>query len=202
VKHSQAIDRWSSSTPSSFSDHEADCCRRAKAWFGAMDISRRPADRPFAPPQWLRERYEWGPIRWPLYWCNAAISDQLDCGALAFLAKELLSMRGIPALAVQLIQQFSQDAVRHWESTWNSKGISAYWVAEDLVYHEACAVLRHDETIAIWDPTDNCWISPNGLSGYASTIAIRIFDFSDYADPSKMLRWGIHRVKVNAWTEL
>jgi hypothetical protein len=64
----------------------------------------------------------------------------LDCGALAALAHEIFLARGVKSFPVQLIQQYSEHAARHWQKEWDGKDVSSHWIGEDVIYHEGCAV--------------------------------------------------------------
>src|SRR5574342_271092 len=83
------VARWKVQPPSQLVDHGHDCCRVARAWLVSLDYSLdsvlASADR-FRGPGWIRDRYPWGPSRWPLSWCEVVVAEQLDCGALTALA--------------------------------------------------------------------------------------------------------------------
>jgi hypothetical protein len=181
---------WEQQHPSCLSTHDAECCIIAREWFSSMDVSLRDSDR-YAGPVWLRERYAWGPNRWPLYWCHAVASSGLDCGALAALARHVFSSRGVQALPVQSVHRFPVHNIRHWVSTWEQAGVACEWVSGDLVYHETCAI-RLQGQIRIWDPTDNCWMADSSY-GYGSVVALRIV-----ADDASVV-WEGRELATNEW---
>jgi len=182
--------RWGTRSPSFISPHDADCCRLAREWLSSMDVSLRGNDR-YAGPAWLRERYGWGPSQWPLYWCQAAASNVLDCGALAALARHLFSSRGVQVLPVQSVHRFPLHNIKHWIHTWEQAGTACEWVMGDLAYHETCAI-RIRGQIQIWDPTDNCWMGHSSC-GYGSLVALRIV-----ADDVAVV-WAGRQLATNVW---
>src|SRR5207244_4063127 len=108
---SVAMDDWERlrdylDAPSQFGDHGAVCCAVARGWLTAMDRSCSFRSGGWHPPAWLRARYSWGPVRWPVYWCEVPAADTLDCGSLAALATELFRRRGEKAASVQLILRY------------------------------------------------------------------------------------------------
>lgn len=168
----EATEAWAMMPYSAFASHDGPCCMIARRWFRAMDIGLRPAGQVLAGPTWIRVRCTWGPCRWPLYWCQAAQAKQLDCGALAALARYLFAERGVTAYPVQLVQEFSIQACEQWSASWRNSGCNPNWIAGRLAYHEVVGIEIGDE-VRIWDPTDNCWLSRSD-AGYASTRAVRI----------------------------
>lgn len=61
---------------SRFSTHAGSCCRIARQWFECM---ARAAMRSWGPePRWITERWKWGPTVWPIHWCEAVTSHELD----------------------------------------------------------------------------------------------------------------------------
>lgn len=190
------VKRWEKIQPSAILDHGKMCCKMAREWLLAMDLSLRVNDCPICAPRWIRERYEWGPSHWPLYWCEVEGSNMLDCVALAALAREIFLARGVIAFPVQLVQQFSEQDLHHWRKKWLKAGQSPDWIIGTHVYHEACAVVVHENYIKIWDPTDNFWIYPDQYPGYGATLAIRVI--APFSAPN-ILVWGNHQIIPNQW---
>lgn len=190
------IRRYEKIQPSTILDHGKICCRLAREWLLAMDRSLLVNASLICAPRWIRERYEWGPSQWPLYWCEVVELKTLDCRALAALAREIFSDRGVITFPVQLVQQFSEQSVHHWREKWLGAGQSLDWITGTYVYHEACAVLVYENCIRIWDPTDNFWIYPNQSPGYGATFAVRVI--APVSD-SKILFWGSHQIILNQW---
>jgi hypothetical protein len=195
----EGFDIWVSLPVSNISDHHQDCCRDAKSWFLALDISLRPNASYSLPPSWIRQRYEWGPSPWPLHWCEAVCSEKLDCGALASLARHAILARGGVVLPCQLIRSFNREAVSHWRRLWNDSGLSGEWAHGEHAYHEACAIAE-ENVVNIWDPTDDKWIEPY-QRGYGSTAALRIALTKDWRAPQE-LRWGAQEIPIGTWVYL
>ncbi len=184
--------------PSRISTHkDAECCRIAKAWFLAMDLTLGAGVGLIAPPTWIRKRYEWGPTAWPLYWCDAVHSGELDCGALNALSMEALSARGVAVTAIQLVQEFSQSASLHWRRRWESAGRWDGWARGQYAYHEACAILDGPR-LDVWDPTDNAWIEPSASRGYSAVNACRL----PFLTTRESVEWRGRRLNPRRWTIL
>jgi hypothetical protein len=195
-----AIDAWQDFPSSELSEHPRPCCRIAREWLLAMDASQMPAGERLAGPRWIRQRVTWGPSRWPLYWCEAVAAKTLDCGALAALAKAAFRGRGVRCHTAQFIQQYTKGDSCHWYRSWELAQAEVHWIQEDLVYHEACAVLVRDDEIRIWDPTASWWVDPKQVFGYSAVIAARVL-VADY-DLPRHLTWGPHRIPLNRWQPL
>lgn len=200
VDASGAMDKWQHFPASTISHHEQVCCQVAREWILAMDYSLLSAGNPFTGPRWLRQKYTWGPSRWPIYWCEAAEKKTLDCGALAALAHEIFIARGVESFPVQLIQQYSEDAARQWCMGWNEGECPVDWIKEDLIYHEACAVVVRGGEIRIWDPTASWWVNPKQFGGYGGVLALRIF--AGERNSSAGFNWGAHRILPNQWQKI
>ncbi|HVG04702.1 MAG TPA: hypothetical protein VM937_07135 [Burkholderiaceae bacterium] len=125
-------------------------------------------------------------------------AKMLDCGALAALAKDAFRARGIEAHSVQLIQQFTTADGGHWACSWERAEVASTWIRNDLVYHEACAVLLRDE-MRIWDPTASWWVNPKHINGYSGALALRVIVDSN---PETPFSWGEHQVFANEWQPL
>jgi hypothetical protein len=117
--------------------------------------------------------------------------------ALAALAVSAYQGRGLRCYTVQLVQQYSQDDARNWLRNWEEAEASVNWISDDLVYHEACAVLRVQDEIRIWDPTASWWISPRQFAGYGAILALRILTAS--AADTRSFHWGHRRIAANQW---
>lgn len=156
--------------PSSLLAHSDSCCEVARAWFNSMALSVGAQER--GPPIWIRERWQWGPVNWPLYWCEAMGAERLDCGALAALGRCAVETVGGAVLPVQLVQRFDPSTVASWRDSWRNATL-APWTWVDFVYHEAIALLD-GTAVAIWDTTSGCWMDGKVTFGYASLAAIRV----------------------------
>jgi hypothetical protein len=147
-------------------------------------------------PAWIRRRYEWGPTRWPLHWCDAVAAKELCCGAQAALSLDAFRSRDVDAMPVQLVQRYERHDLPHWHSRWTERGADPAWATEGLVYHEACAVLDGEQA-RVWNPTATAWVSPESVTGYASVVAIRI---GGAAPAARSVSWGGLRLRVGEWT--
>jgi urea transporter len=198
------VERWLAQPPSRLLDHGRDCCELARRWFHSLDYSfdsmLASADR-FRGPGWVRDRYPWGPSRWPLYWCEAVEARRLDCGALTALACEVFASRGVTCWPVQLIQRFSVRDIRQWREQWGSGPGLFGWTAGEFIYHEAAAVVAADGSIGIWDPTHNWWIPSAQSDGYGSTLFVRV-SVTDHDVARDVVIWGSHRLRPSEWEEL
>jgi hypothetical protein len=135
-----------------------------------------------------------------MHWCEAVEREQLDCGAHGAIAHELFTARGVTSFPAQFVQQYSEDATRHWGCKWGEEDVPSAWIDGDLIYHEGCAVLVGDGEIKLWDASAGWWINPTQNGGYGSLMAVRVFDPS--ATNDREFRWGARRLSANAWTEL
>lgn len=195
-----AIEKWRQFPASVISHHGQPCCSIAREWLVNMDYSLLSGGNPYTGPRWLRTKYTWGPSTWPTYWCEVGELKTVDCGALAALAHELFTARGVTSYRVQLIQQYSQDASRHWLKQWGGDEDSVHWIKEDVIYHEGCAVRLRNNEIRIWDPTASWWVNPKQFGGYGSVLAVRLF--APQATASEHFMWGRHRIQPNQWQEV
>lgn len=194
------IERWRAQPPSDLLDHGAECCRTARAWFHSLDYSLASADR-FRGPRWVRDRYPWGPSRWPLSWCEVVEAEELDCGALTALARDVFTTRGVLCWPAQLVQRFSTQDTQHWRTLWGSGAGLFEWTAGHLIYHEAAAVVAPDRSIKIWDPTHNWWIPPEQVDGYGATLLARV-SVTGQEHAGSALHWGSHRLRPSIWEEI
>ncbi len=163
-----------SRAPSRIQAHDAQCCRLARAWFEALAVSA--ALQQPGPPVWIRQRWNWGPVEWPLHWCRIPQLKTLDCGALAALARAALDATGSETAPIQLIERFDPAAVENWRTVWNGNRTTPQWMWGELVYHEAVGILDGTR-LAVWDPTDSDFVEPPAANTYASIQAIRFDNF-------------------------
>jgi len=192
-----AWDPWAARGPSTLADHGTECCTTARAWFHAMN---RSLWRGQGGPTWIRRRWDWGPTRWPLHWCEAVEAKELCCGAQAALSIEAFRARGVDAVPVQLVQRYEAHDVPHWHSRWERGGANSAWAGsapatEAHVYHEACALLE-DGALRVWNPTASAWLPPEQLQGYASVVAIRV---GGAVPDGRTGTWGSLRLALGEW---
>jgi hypothetical protein len=194
-----AIERWQDFPASYMSHHGEQCCNIAREWFLSTDYSQLNAGTKLAGPRWLRVKYIWGPSAWPLHWCEAVEQKTLDCGALAALAHEAFIARGVESYPAQLIQQYTDENANHWSQSWDEALVSVNWIKEDLIYHEACAVVGRDNEIRIWDPTASWWVNPKQFGGYGGVLALRVFVSNG---SSRIFKWGAQSITPNQWQKI
>ena len=139
---------------------------------------------------------------WPIHWCEAVEQKTLDCGALAALAREVFSARGVRNYPAQFIQQYTEVAGRQWSKRWagDGDGASAHWINEDLIYHEACAVVLRDNEVGLWDPSAGWWVNPRQMGGYGALLAVRLL--VTRVNPPAEFVWGRHRIGSNRWQKI
>ena len=191
-------DRWRDWQPSRISNHGRMCCELAREWITATDYSTLSGAHMMSGPRWLRDRFQWGPSSYPLYWCEAVRKKTLDCGALAALAHEIFTIRGIKSYRVQLVQRYSRDATEQWSNSWTGDGVPTQWLNNDIIYHEGCATSVGDNEIKVWDASSGCWIDAKTGDGYGSLLAIKVNAGANTND----LAWGKYTLEPNIWRAL
>ena len=190
---------WENFPASALSHHGERCCDVAREWVIATDFSQLEGGALLAGPRWLRRRYEWGPSRWPLHWCEAVERKTLDCGALAALSCEVFAARGLTAFPAQLVQHYSVEATRHWRQRWDGDEASTHWINDDLIYHEGCAVLVSGREMKLWDASAGWWVSPRQRGGYGTLVGLRVFAPSEHG---ATFTWGAHEIAANQWQKI
>jgi hypothetical protein len=191
-----ALMRWRYSSPSAIFHHGKACCATAREWLFATDHSQLNGDHKLMGPRWLRRKYNWGPSQWPMSWCQAVEQDELDCGALAAVTREVFTARGVLCHSVQLVQQYSEETTNHWSTKWTKHPASTHWIQGALIYHEACAVQISANEIRIWDPSAACWVNPKQAGGYGSVLALRLTTDTDDAG---LFSWAHHEIPSGEW---
>ncbi len=187
--------KWEGLTYSRIAQHDAACCVLAREWMIAFDFAQLNGGELTSGPRWLRARYEWGPSEWPIYWCDAVNRKTLDCGALAWMAYEIFTARGLLSLPAQFVQRYNHDATSEWAHKWAKKGMLAPWIDGELIYHEGAALLMGPEDIKLFDPSAGWWLNlPTKAAGYGSLVAVRLFD-----SKGRDFRWGEHVIRANRW---
>ena len=189
------FDTWKEWHPSDISHHGKMCCEIAREWVTSTDFSSLGGGDVLAGPRWLRHTFKWGGSTYPIYWCEAVRKKTLDCGALAALAHEVFTMRGVKSYRVQLVQRFSRVATEAWRHSWHESGASMQWVNDDLIYHEGCAVEVRENEVKVWDASAGWWIDPRTGDGYGALLAIRLSAPGTTSD----LVWGHHSITPNQW---
>ena len=199
----EVFEKWNDWQASEISHHGEFCCEIAREWITATDFSELGNASLCTGPRWLRQKFNWGASAFPIFWCEAVRRKTLDCGALAALAHEVFTARGVRSFRVQMVQRFSRISTAQWTKSWSENGGAAVlpWTNEDLIYHEGCAISTvPGGEIKIWDASAGWWIDPNSKDGYGSLLAVRLsaFDLS----PEKVFIWGDHKIPTYQWTQI
>jgi hypothetical protein len=189
------FENWKDWPPSNISHHGRLCCDIAREWITATDYSSLNGGNILSGPRWLRHRFEWGPSTYPVHWCEAVRRKTLDCGALAALAHETFTIRGVKSYRVQLVQRFSRSTTDHWSNSWHLGDASKLWINNDVIYHEGCAVAIGANEIKVWDASAGWWIDPKPGDGYGTLLAIRVCASPRLLD----LAWGTHSITPSTW---
>lgn len=189
---------WEEFPVSRLAHHGAACCESARDWIVLMDFAQLNGSCMTSGPRWLRERYEWGPSPWPVHWCEIVDRKTIDCGAHSALAHEAFKARGLAAYRAQFIQRYSIEAIQQWRLKWRDAGISDYWLAEGMIYHEGNAILLATGELKLWDSSAGWWIEPGSRTGYGSVAAVRVF--SETPGDTKTVAWGKHSIRFDRWT--
>jgi hypothetical protein len=197
IKGGAVFENWREFPYTNVSHHGSACCEMAREWIYAMDYTQLNGGSPFTGPRWLRQRYNWGPTVYPIYWCEAVEEKTLDCGALASLSREVFRSRNVRAYPAQLVQQFTTNATAQWRKKWSEKEASTHWINDDVIYHEGCAILTEGNEIKVWDSSAGWWVRPIPQNGYGSLLALRIC--SDERNNISVFQWGDHKIAPNRW---
>lgn len=195
AKTAEVFRKWKDWPPSQISHHGNPCCEIARAWIGATDFTSLGGGNIFSGPRWLRHRFKWGASNFPIHWCEAVERKTLDCGALAALAHEVFSLRGIKSYRVQLVQRYSPIAIDQWTRSWSESGGPLEWLENDLIYHEGGAIVTRENEIKIWDASAGWWIDARSGNGYGSLVAIKV----TAGDGTPALRWEEYLIVPNTW---
>jgi hypothetical protein len=188
-----SLNKFSVIPPSTLSSHDDDCCISAKEWFLAMDSSFANPGYLVSPPSWLVNQYEWGPMKWPMYWCEIAKKEVIDCGGFAALSLVSFISRGTTSFPVQIIQLHTTEDIFHWTIQWKNSDCSLQWLGDGFVYHEAVGVSVEKET-RIYDSTKNRWMVSDFQFGYGGTIGVRFVTAT-----TEELIWGNWIIPPNKW---
>lgn len=184
---------WEHWQPASVSHHGQVCCEIVKEWIIATDASLMSDGNKFAGPRWVRSRWEWGPTRYPIHWCDIGRAKVIDCGVHAAIAQEIFLARGVRAFRAQMVQEYSEHAAAQWQLQWEDRDAITTWIDNDMIYHESCAV-ETGGGIKLWDPSAGWWIDPKSATGYGALRALRIF-----VSTNEPLDWGGRALAANEW---
>lgn len=185
--------------PSWLLDHRQHCCWTARDWFAAMDRALTRGNAKVKPPAWLGFHFQWGPARWPIYWCEAIRQKNLDCGGLAALARVSFDRQGVKVLPAQVVLHHERTDIDQWCAQWTKAGCSTTWIHDTHVYHEVVAVIM-ENSIRVWDPTESVWVDPILARLPGCVTAIRVVD--PEAHPEGRLKWGEIELTPNSWVTI
>jgi len=193
---------WLDHCGSEILQHDGKCCAQAKSWFlgwaRSMD-SASLVESGVRAPVWLSQRFEWGPSRWPIAWCELIEQKVIDCGVFAALARETFLDQGVAAFPAQVVLRYGERCTQHWNAYWkldsstNEESHELFpWIGTRHVYHEICVVEASPGEARFYDSTWGNWYLPQPQSGFGSILAIR--SFAPHA-----LNWGNYRVRSGEW---
>ena len=196
----KVYEHWKDWQASQISHHGALCCEIAREWITATDFSELNGECLYTGPRWLRQKFTWGASSFPIYWCETVRRKTLDCGALAALAHEVLTARGVRSYRVQLIQKFSRVATSQWTNSWGSRGEPLAWTKGELIYHEGNAIETSERHLKVWDASAGWWVDSKPANGYGAVLAIRLSGLNLPA--GEIFRWGEHAITSGEWKEI
>lgn len=177
--------------------HQARCCHAAQAWLTGTDRAQLYGESVYTGPRWLRSRYDWGPVRHPLHWCEAVRLKKLDCGAQAALARAVLEHRGLTCLPLQVVQRYNAESAAHWHCAWEQKACDPGWISGAWIYHEGCALVLPDGSLKLWDSSDACWLERGSAQGYGSLVALKVSNPQATGTISR--NWEGQSIPENQW---
>ncbi len=179
-------------------DHGA-CCQLARRWLLSQHRSRsfRQTERQgMHAPVWLRRQFEWGPVQWPLSWCEAVRKKHIDCGVFAAFARELFQSQGFEVHPAQIMLAQPSTYTHHWQAKWAAIHQAINWIGDNSVYHEVVAVAKdHNSLIRIYDPTEGIWLDPDFSAGVNGVVGVCVH--SPVAQ-----NWGSGIVGQGKWVTL
>lgn len=190
------FEAWEHWQPARVSHHGLACCEIVKEWIISTDQSLLNGGNEMTGPRWIRHKFEWGPTRYPIYWCEIGRAKVLDCGVHAALAQEVFLARGVRSFRAQMVQEFTESAAAQWQLQWEDRDAITTWMDGDLIYHEGCTIVGPDGETKLWDPSAGWWIDARSTTGYGSLRALRIVTM----DGTERFDWGGRIVPANEWT--
>jgi hypothetical protein len=188
---------WARASASTLAHHGA-CCDGARAWLLGMARSHdftATDGFTYAAPGWLRRRWNWGPTRWPIAWCEATRAKSIDCGVFAAFAMEIFRAKGVEAYGGQVLRAAVEETIAHWRRRWSAVPGAFNWLGERVIYHEVCVVRVGPTEVRIYDPTEGVWLEPELRTGHGAHLAIR-------AEIPQAMTWGPHVLVGGQWTEI
>ena len=176
--------------------HHGECCQLARRWLVDMHRSlsfNRSEEHRLHAPTWLRQRFKWGPVQWPLSWCETVRKSQIDCGVFAALSREIFAQQGVDVYPAQVILNQPKTYVQHWNLKWANIFQTIPWIGQEYVYHEVCAVAEAgDSRIRIYDPTESVWLDSEFSRGLNGVVGLNV-------NSPVPLNWGTLTVGQGKW---
>ncbi len=183
-------------TPHSVLVDHGECCELAKHWLLNMHRSlsfSKSEGQSLHAPNWLRAKYQWGPVQWPLSWCEAVQKKAIDCGVFAAFAREILVSQSLTVYPAQVLLAQPRTYIDQWNLKWSHIFQQVEWIGENSVYHEVCAVQKKGEaSVRIYDPTEGVWIDSNMTKGINGVRGVAVIS-------PMSLDWGCYQVGQGKW---
>jgi hypothetical protein len=191
----EAIKVLGSIPPTQILSHGDEMCEVARKYLIGLDSLLAIGNNPIEPPVWITIKYKWGPTRYPVYWCQIVKAEELDCGSLSAVIREIYRSRGVHTLPVQLILKYPVHIIEHYIAMWRRKGLPVNWIWGNYVYHEVVGVILDECEMKIYDPVENSWIKSSGHVERGRVAAIRISG----EETCSYLHWENKYIELNKW---
>lgn len=179
---------------------KCDDCAAAYAWFTARAQLTQSAGSVTDAVSWLLEEFEWGPVVWPVHWCDILETEYADCGVMAAMSRYCLSRRGFVVFPAQAVLRVTNAEVSKWRHTWDENpGSASKWIiSETLVYHEIILLRDYADNYKAFDSTEMKFIS-EGDRRTGGVIAIRL---PPSAGKSVAVVWSRRVLAPGCWVDL
>jgi hypothetical protein len=183
--------------PSQISNHGSRCCADALAWIDMIDEVDHVLVDSKMPSRRFHQLFEWGPLNWPVHWCEIVSQSHIDCGGFAALYQYLFHKNGYKCARLQVVEAAQQSQIGHWREIWSSyPNADCSWLSEEgCVYHEAL-VVYFDSEYLFFDPTDYAELGTQ-LSSGGDVLSIRLC--SDLFDV--LPQWHGHSLVPWKWVD-
>ncbi len=198
VTLSDVLNRVIARMPAHLSMHSSSCCTRARSWFITMACCTGAQDD-YSSLSWIHSQWEWGPSKWPMYWCEILEREKLDCGVLADLADLALQEKGKKTIRIQLIEEYDIYVCQNWRQVFSGAGCCVDWIHGCMVYHEVTGYIV-GEDLKIWDPSDNNLVifQNNAPKQHGRVVAIRLAP-SELVPSESIILWCGLQLSVGSW---
>jgi hypothetical protein len=154
-------------------------------------------------PLWLKRHFKWGPVQWPISWCEAVQKKTIDCGVFAAFAQEIFRrsidkscQTNLEVFPAQIILDQPQTFIEQWTTKWSPIFRDFNWIGQGQVYHEVCALVdSNNDSVRIFDPTEGVWCDPTIERGINNIIGVNVRS-------PHMVKWGDILVGQDRWVML